>query len=92
MAKAMYHIKSGKHSIAWRLITAASRMLLDIGFHRLPSNLKDDSLRKKRMLFWWMYAMDKGLAFTFGRTPIIHHYDVTTQRPTIPDDYVGMPR
>jgi len=88
----MYQIKTGRASAAWRLITAASRMLLDIGYHRLPNNLTDDGLRKKRMLFWWMYAMDKGLAFTFGRTPTIHHYDVTTPRPTFPDDFVGIPK
>jgi len=88
----MFHIKKGKTSIAWRLVTAASKMLLDMGFHRLANDLKDDILRKKRMLFWWMYAMDKGLAFTLGRTPTIHNYDVSSQRPTIPDDFVGIPR
>ena len=33
------------------------------------------------MMFWMVYAIDKGLALNFGRTSNIHDYDVTTPRP-----------
>ncbi|KAK4496427.1 hypothetical protein PRZ48_012407 [Zasmidium cellare] len=46
---------------------------------------------KKRVLFWHVYAFDKGLAFTNGRTPTIHHYDVAADRPNFQADYPGIP-
>ncbi|KAK7754301.1 hypothetical protein SLS62_003594 [Diatrype stigma] len=32
----------------------------------------------KHTVFWYIYAWDKGLAITCGRTPVIHQYDVTS--------------
>lgn len=61
---------------------AASRMSLDLGLHRFDGgDVGDLQVHRRRMLFWWIYAYDHGLAFTLGRAPTIHHYDVTTQRP-----------
>jgi hypothetical protein len=78
-------MESGKVSTAWRLTSTASRMCLDLGLHRLPSG-EDGDLPRKRITFWYVYSMDKGLSFNFGRTPTIHDYDITVDRPTWPTD------
>ena len=57
-------------------------MCIDLGLHRLPHDSRDPDLLKKRLIFWHTYIMDKGMAFTLGRTPSIPHYDVTTERLT----------
>jgi hypothetical protein len=71
-----------KVSTAWRLTATASRMCLDLGLHRLPKG-EDAESRRKRMLFWYVYSMDKGLSFNFGRTPTIHDYDITVDLPNL---------
>lgn len=76
----MFCTKTGRSTIAWRLITAAARMCLDLGFHRMPNDLKGEQASKNRVLFWHVYAFDKGMALTNGRTPTIHHYDVVCDR------------
>lgn len=75
----------GNIATAWRLTSNASRMCLDLGLHRLPKG-EDSDLRRKRMTFWYVYSMDKGLSFNFGRTPTIHDYDITVDRPSWPED------
>lgn len=75
-------MEHAKVSTAWRLTATASRMCLDLGLHRLPSG-EDVDLRRKRMTFWYVYSLDKGLSFNFGRTPTIHDYDITVDRPTL---------
>nr|POE94377.1 hypothetical protein CFP56_16617 [Quercus suber] len=82
-------------AIALLLISAASRMCLDMGLHRLADDTDSQAISEKRRLFWFVYAMDKGLAFTSGRTPNIHHYDVTTVRlnfgvdlPEVPSHFI----
>lgn len=81
-------MEEAKAATAWRLTATASRMCLDLGLHRLPSG-EDVELRRKRMIFWYVYSMDKGLAFNFGRTPTIHDYDITVDRPTLHGDLDG---
>ncbi|KAI1098177.1 hypothetical protein F4804DRAFT_325485 [Jackrogersella minutella] len=73
-----FYVKEGHSTIAWRLISAAARACLDLGFHRLPENINDQETAKKRSVFWHIYCWEKGLAMTCGRTPVIHHYDVTS--------------
>lgn len=60
-----------------------------MGLHRLPSDTNGPEGRRQRLLFWFTYACDKGLALTFGRTPNIHDYDITIERPRIPEDVQG---
>ncbi|ETN36903.1 uncharacterized protein HMPREF1541_07890 [Cyphellophora europaea CBS 101466] len=78
----------GQASSAWRLTCTAARMCLDLGLHRLPSGDDNDG-RRKRLTFWYVYTMDKGLAFNFGRTPNVHDYDITVDRPSWPADLGG---
>ncbi|KAF9872421.1 fungal specific transcription factor domain-containing protein [Colletotrichum karsti] len=85
-----YCNRSGRSPLAWQMISAASRMCIDLGWHRLPKD--GPKVCKERQVFWHIYIHDKGMAFTLGRTPSIHPYDVSTPRPTVPDDYVsGVP-
>jgi hypothetical protein len=79
-------MEDGKVSNAWRLTSTASRMCLDLGLHRLPDGDNDAETRRKRLIFWYVYSLDKGLAFNFGRTPTIHDYDITTARPSLSAD------
>ncbi|KAI1213190.1 uncharacterized protein F4807DRAFT_471636 [Annulohypoxylon truncatum] len=73
-----FYVKQGHSTIAWRLISAAARACLDLGFHRLSENVGSQDQSQKASVFWNIYCWEKGLAMTSGRTPIIHHYDVTT--------------
>ncbi|KAI1323091.1 hypothetical protein F5Y16DRAFT_384640 [Xylariaceae sp. FL0255] len=80
-----FYIKLGQSTIAWRLISGAARAALDLGLHRMPSELRknpsnpdDIIIPKETSLFWHIYSWDKALAMTSGRTPTIHHYDVTS--------------
>ena len=75
--------------MAWSLIASASRMCIDLGWHRLPRDPDGLGISKERKMFWRMYVMDKGLAFTFGRTPSIHQYDVATEPPSFSQHLPG---
>lgn len=57
-----------KPPMAWKLVSAAARMCLDMGLHRLPLDATGPEATKQRLLFWFTYACDKGLALNFGRT------------------------
>jgi hypothetical protein len=83
--KATFCMKSGRSAIGWSLIASASRMCIDLGWHRLPPNPTEPGILKQRTIFWHIYVMEKGVAFTFGRTPSIHQYDVATDRPSFQD-------
>ncbi|KAI5924816.1 hypothetical protein F4810DRAFT_700572 [Camillea tinctor] len=72
-------------TIAWRLISGAARAALDLGLHRLPNNTNSEEIARKGSIFWYIYTWDTGLAMTCGRTPGIHHYDVTTCHPVSPE-------
>jgi Fungal specific transcription factor domain len=78
-----------KPSLAWKLIASAARLALDLGIHRQPVGSTGPAARRERLLFWFVYAIDKGLALNFGRTPNIHDYDMTVERPRVPDDFSG---
>jgi hypothetical protein len=77
--------------MAWQTIASASRMCIDLGWHRLPRRAERSPASKEEHIFWHVYIMDKGMAFTLGRTPSIPNYDVATQHPTMPDDDPGGP-
>lgn len=79
-------MRAGRTTTAWRLNSAGARMCIDLGFHRLPGKYKNREELKKCLIFWHIYVVDKGLAFTLGRTPSIPHYDVSTERLSIPAD------
>ncbi|KAH8897938.1 hypothetical protein GQ53DRAFT_837668 [Thozetella sp. PMI_491] len=76
-----FYVKLGHGTMAWRLISAASRVALDLGLHRLSDNPDTRERYQKHLLFWYLYSWDKSLALTCGRTPVIHQNDVTVHRP-----------
>jgi hypothetical protein len=65
-------------------------MCIDLGFHHLPSSVDVADVGKKRIVFWHIYVMEKGMAFTLGRTPTIHQHDISTEKPTVPKG-IGAP-
>ncbi|KAM0278254.1 hypothetical protein ACHAQH_005267 [Verticillium albo-atrum] len=81
-------MKSGQLSKAWRLISAAARMSIDLGFHRIPLSVRGSQETLKRWhifcmaydefdgMSWWLYAPNKGVAifFTiaFSTTMVVH--------------------
>jgi hypothetical protein len=85
MASSVY-MDTARPSVAWVLISASCRMCLDLGLHRQPANSNNAMGREQRVVFWYAYACDKGLALNFGRTPNIHDYDITVERPRLPGD------
>jgi hypothetical protein len=85
MASSVY-MDTARPSVAWVLISVSCRMCLDLGLHRQSTNNNNAMRREQRVLFWYAYACDKGLALNFGRTPNIHDYDITVERPRVPDD------
>jgi hypothetical protein len=68
------------------LAAAAARLVLDAGLHRLPRQINNIENRNMRIIFWIAYAMDRGLALTLGRAPIIQDYDIATDRIESPID------
>lgn len=84
-----FYVKEGHSTIAWRLVSAAARACLDLGFHRLPNSPENEEVLRQSTIFWHTYLWDKGLAMTCGRTPVIHHYDVTNCYP-VNSDYLRM--
>ncbi|KAI0845083.1 hypothetical protein F5Y00DRAFT_247284 [Daldinia vernicosa] len=85
----VFYVKEGHSAIAWRLVSAAARACLDLGFHRLPNCPDNEEVLRQSRIFWHTYLWDKGLALTCGRTPVIHHYDVTNCYP-VNSDYLRM--
>ncbi|KAI0178947.1 hypothetical protein GGR52DRAFT_569850 [Hypoxylon sp. FL1284] len=86
-----FYVKEGHITIAWRLFSSAARACLDLGFHRLPNEMRGKEVNMQREVFWYIYLWEKGLAITCGRTPIIHHYDVITAHPSLVSDRVDLP-
>jgi len=66
-------------------------MCIDLGWHHLPSGNESPELSKERSVFWHVYFMDKGMAFTLGRTPSIHQHDISTAKPSVPKEMAGAP-
>ncbi|KAI9929329.1 hypothetical protein MW887_000797 [Aspergillus wentii] len=80
-----YCLKSGRSKLGWSCVATASAMCIDLGLHQLPKDMEMSERLKKRSIFWNVYIIDKGLAFTMGRVPSIQPYDVSTERPAIHD-------
>ncbi|KAI0454145.1 hypothetical protein F5B21DRAFT_476767 [Xylaria acuta] len=75
---ANFYVKQGHSTIAWRLISGAARAALDLGLHRLPPDSNITRVPREVALFWHIYAWEKGLAMTCGKSPTIRHSDVTS--------------
>ncbi|KAI4138576.1 MAG: hypothetical protein LQ341_004599 [Variospora aurantia] len=71
---------------AWDLLSAAARMALDAGWHRMAMKRGDVDQRRKRIIFWLIYSMDRTLSLSLGRAPMIPDYDIQTDRLSYPED------
>ncbi|AEO57210.1 fungal-specific transcription factor-like protein [Thermothelomyces thermophilus ATCC 42464] len=81
---AFYTIELGKPSLAWILSSKASEMCQSLGYHRADTHANNDSsagARRKRLLFWVVYTLDKSLSLRLGRSSTIQDYDVTVPEP-----------
>ncbi|KAL8655066.1 MAG: hypothetical protein Q9210_001127 [Variospora velana] len=74
---------------AWDLLSAAARMALGAGWHRMAMKRGDADQRRKRVIFWLIYSMDRALSLSLGRAPMIQDYDIQTGRLSYPDDVRG---
>ncbi|KAI3321033.1 hypothetical protein HD806DRAFT_504383 [Xylariaceae sp. AK1471] len=90
---ANFYVREGHSTIAWRLISGAARAALDLGLHRLPSDASLNNVPKEVGLFWHIYAWEKGLAMTCGKSPTIRHSDVTSglHLLAMPEDRTDVP-
>lgn len=77
-------LEGERGSLSWTLVNNAARMAIDLGFHRLPATNQNSP---ERTLFWHIYALERSLAFNFGRSPSIQDHDVRTTYPTAEEDY-----
>lgn len=73
-------MKSGHVESAWRLLSSAARICLDIGMHQ--GRQSDTTNEQKRNVFvWWLYALSQSLALTLGRPPVIRRSDIGVDPP-----------
>lgn len=70
---------------AWRLISIAARLCLDLGLNRLEETSDDPEINEKKTCFWFCYCIDRALSLNFGRSPNMLDFDITTSYPAIPD-------
>ncbi|KAK6436406.1 hypothetical protein LTR95_007403 [Oleoguttula sp. CCFEE 5521] len=57
-------------SLCWLLISTACRMLQALGVNL--RNMTPESRHRRRMMFWHLNVIDKGLSMIFGRPPTLH--------------------
>lgn len=60
----------------------AAQLCESAGYHR-SATLKHDSAataKLKRILFWHVYTLDKGLGLRLGRAPVINECDIDIPR------------
>jgi hypothetical protein len=79
---ASYAIEISKPSLAWRLNTAACQLCLTLGYHRennLPGE-SDEAKKKRAVLFWLAYILDRALALRLGRPSMLQDYEITLPR------------
>ncbi|KAL2436650.1 hypothetical protein ABEF95_012747 [Exophiala dermatitidis] len=86
---AMLAMEQSRNAFAWTLITNAARMVQDAGYHRLPPYSVAPEAAKKRLLFWIVYALDRGMALNLGRSPSLQDCDITVDRPKFPEEVTG---
>lgn len=65
-------------SVAWILNSAAAQLCQTGGFHRLCCHQNDTPAitRVKRIVFWHVFMLDKGLSLRLGRAAVIQECDI----------------
>jgi hypothetical protein len=81
-------LAQSKLQLAWTLISMAARLCLDSGLNRLKDPSEGESLEThaKKTLFWFTYALDKGLSLNFGRTSNFCDFDITVSYTNFPKE------
>lgn len=77
-------------SLAWSLVTAASRMAQDAGYHRLPPYSVAPEVTEQRRFFWFLYCVERGMALNLGRSCTMRDHDIQTERPKYPEEISGL--
>ncbi|UKZ47839.1 hypothetical protein TrVGV298_002071 [Trichoderma virens] len=78
----LYAIDVSRPSVAWHLITMAAWLCQAGGYHRLESLRNDPPLvaQQKKVIFWHVYTLDKGLGLRLGRASVIAECDIDIKR------------
>lgn len=78
----LYAIDVSRPSVAWHLITMAAWLCQAGGYHRTESLRNDPPLvaRQKKIVFWHVYTLDKGLGLRLGRASVIAECDIDIPR------------
>ncbi|PNY26301.1 transcriptional regulatory protein [Tolypocladium capitatum] len=80
--QALYAVDVSRPSVAWHLSCMAAQLCQTAGYHRSETLKYDspDTAKLKRILFWHVYTLDKGLGLRLGRAPVIHECDIDIPR------------
>ncbi|KAM3540993.1 hypothetical protein ARSEF1564_006088 [Beauveria bassiana] len=78
----LYAVDVSRPTVAWHFASAGAQLCLTGGFHRQDSLAHDppEIARIKRILFWHIYTLDKGLGLRLGRASVIHECDIDIPR------------
>ncbi|EGX88603.1 fungal specific transcription factor [Cordyceps militaris CM01] len=78
----LYAVDVSRPTVAWHFASAGAQLCLTGGFHRQDSLAHDppETARIKRILFWHIYTLDKGLGLRLGRASVIHECDIDIPR------------
>lgn len=80
--QALYAIDVCRPSVAWHLVSVAAQLCQTGGYHRVECLATDHPqlARKKTMIFWQIYTLDKSLSLRLGRASAISDYDISIPR------------
>ncbi|KAJ4865363.1 hypothetical protein N5P37_003063 [Trichoderma harzianum] len=78
----LYAIDVSRPSVAWHLITMAAWLCQAGGYHRTESLRNDPPVvaQQKKVIFWHVYTLDKGLGLRLGRASTIAECDIDIKR------------
>ncbi|KYK58789.1 fungal specific transcription factor domain protein [Drechmeria coniospora] len=78
----LYAVDVSRPSVAWHLSCMAAQLCQTAGYHRSATLMYDSpaTAKLKRILFWHVYTLDKGLGLRLGRAPVIHECDIDIPR------------
>ncbi|KAK9780680.1 putative Transcription factor domain-containing protein [Seiridium cardinale] len=81
-----YAIESAQLTLAWQLSSLACQLCLKSGYHRqsIDLNETEDVNKKRAVLFWVAYALDKNLSLRLGRSAVLQDSKITLSRTLEP--------
>ncbi|KAL9110314.1 MAG: hypothetical protein Q9227_005045 [Pyrenula ochraceoflavens] len=66
LSAGVVNMERARGYLGWKFVSAAARMSIDLGYHRLPPGYGDRRRSQKRRLFWHIYSIERSLAFNFS--------------------------